>query len=60
MLDDIISTNLGAITVETQQHRGHPPEWWAERLTERICGISENAAPHIRQQIVTGKQTVCF
>ena len=50
MLDDIIKSNLGAITVETEQNRGHPPEWWAERLTERICGISENAAPHVRQQ----------
>ena len=50
MLDDIIKSNFGAITVETEQNRGHPPEWWAERLTERICGISENAAPHVRQQ----------
>jgi primosomal protein N'' len=50
MLDDIIKSNLGAITVETEQNRGHSPEWWAERLTERICGISENAAPHVRQQ----------
>ena len=41
---------LGNITVDTQQHRGHPPEYWAEKATERICGISENAAPHIKQQ----------
>ena len=43
-------SNLGGITVETQQYRGHPPEYWAERATERICGISENAQGHIRQQ----------
>ena len=41
---------LGNITVDTQQYRGHPPEYWAEKATERICGISENAAPHIKQQ----------
>ena len=41
---------LGNITVDTQQHRGHPPEYWAEKASERICGISENAAPHIKQQ----------
>jgi len=41
---------LGSITVDTQQYRGHPPEYWAEKATERICGISENAAPHIKQQ----------
>ena len=50
MLDDIIKSNLGAITVQAENNRGHSPEWWAERLTERIVGISENAAPHIRQQ----------
>jgi hypothetical protein len=43
-------SSLGSITVDTQQNRGHPPEYWAERATERICGISENAAPHIKQQ----------
>tara|TARA_R100000544_G_C2162895_1_gene28503 strand:+ start:188 stop:481 length:294 start_codon:yes stop_codon:yes gene_type:complete len=41
---------LGDIEVVTQQHRGHPPEFWAEKCTARICGISENAEPHIRQQ----------
>tara|TARA_R100001369_G_scaffold91748_1_gene133966 strand:- start:1074 stop:1367 length:294 start_codon:yes stop_codon:yes gene_type:complete len=41
---------LGTIEVVTQTNRGHPPEFWAEKCTTRICGISENAAPHIRQQ----------
>tara|TARA_R110000796_G_scaffold214805_3_gene330794 strand:+ start:890 stop:1180 length:291 start_codon:yes stop_codon:yes gene_type:complete len=50
MIDNITSGNVGSITVETQQNRGHPPEFWAEQLTNRICGISENAAPHVRQQ----------
>lgn len=50
MLDDIVKSNLGAIEVQTEANRGHPPEWWAERLTERIIGVSSNAAPHIRQQ----------
>ena len=50
MLDDIVQSNLGLIDVQTESNKGHSPEWWAQRLTERICGISENAAPHIRQQ----------
>ena len=41
---------LGSIGVETTSFKGHSPEFWAERCTARICGISENAAPHIRQQ----------
>ena len=41
---------LGDIGVATTEYKGHSPEFWAERCTLRICGISENAAPHIRQQ----------
>ena len=50
MLDDIVQSNLGAIQVQAETNKGHSAEWWAERLTDRIVGISENAAPHIRQQ----------
>jgi len=50
MLDDLGTTDLGLITVQAEENRGHPAEWWAERLTERIVGISDTAAPHIRQQ----------
>ena len=42
--------SLGNIVVDTQEYRGHSPEYWAERCTQRICGISEEAAPHIKQQ----------
>jgi hypothetical protein len=41
---------LGNIEVATTNHSGQTPEFWAQRCTERICGISENAAPHLRQQ----------
>ena len=50
MLGDKGSTDLGVVSVQAETNRGHTPEYWAERLTERICGISENAAPHVRQQ----------
>ncbi len=50
MIDNTTLGDIGSIIVETQQNRGHPPEFWAEKLTDRICGISDNAAPHIRQQ----------
>ena len=45
-----VTTNLGEITVATENNKGHSPEWWAERCTARICGISENGQEHIRQQ----------
>ena len=42
----------------TENNKGHSPEHWAERATERICGISENAAPHIRQQAEAYKLSI--
>jgi hypothetical protein len=36
--------------VSTTQNKGHDPEFWAEQVTDKIVGISETAAPHIRQQ----------
>ena len=50
MIEDNGNSSLGLIEVATQQNRGHSPEFWAEKCTARICGISEDAEPHIRQQ----------
>ena len=50
MIEVDTELKLGEIGVVTSQNRGHPPEFWAERCTARICGISENADGHIRQQ----------
>ena len=50
MIEVDTEVGLGTISVATTDFKGHSPEFWAERCTLRICGISENAAPHIRQQ----------
>tara|TARA_R100001510_G_C7630364_1_gene189317 strand:- start:677 stop:967 length:291 start_codon:yes stop_codon:yes gene_type:complete len=50
MIEVDTELKLGEIGVVTSQNKGHPPEFWAERCTARICGISENADGHIRQQ----------
>ena len=50
MIEIDTTSTLGSIGVSTTEYKGHTPEFWAERCTERICGISENAEPHIRQQ----------
>ena len=41
---------LGNVMVETTHNKGHDPEFWAEQITKKICEISADAAPHIRQQ----------
>ena len=50
MIEVHTTAGLGTIGVATTDFKGHSPEFWAERCTARICGISETAAPHIRQQ----------
>jgi|TARA_R100000479_G_scaffold172595_1_gene117390 hypothetical protein len=41
---------LGVVEVATSNFGGHPPEYWAERLTEKIVGYSEDNEPHINEQ----------
>ena len=50
MIETTTAAALGNIEVSTTEYKGHPPEFWAERCTLRICGVSAGAAPHIRQQ----------
>ena len=50
MIEVDTTAGLGNIGVSTTEFGGHTPEFWAERCTARICGISENADGHIRQQ----------
>ena len=50
MIENNGNSTLGLIEVATQTNKGHSPEFWAEKCTARICGISENAEPHVRQQ----------
>jgi len=41
---------LGSVSVSTSNHKGHDAEFWAEQITKKICEVSADAAPHIRQQ----------
>jgi len=41
---------LGMVEIATTKFGGHPPEFWAEQLTDKICGSSDNNEPHIKEQ----------
>lgn len=41
---------LGVIEAKTTSFGGHPPEFWAARLTEKIVSYSEDKDPHIKEQ----------
>ena len=41
---------IGQVTIATTEYKGHDPEFWAEQITKKICEVSADAAPHVRQQ----------
>ena len=41
---------LGIVEVATSNYGGHPPEFWAEQLTQKIVGYSDNNEQHIKDQ----------
>ena len=42
--------DLGIIEVATTNYGGHPPEFWAKQLTDKIVGYSDNNEQHIKDQ----------
>ena len=41
---------LGLIEAKTSNYGGHPPEFWAERLTEKIVSASDSEDPYVKEQ----------
>ena len=53
MVDEItpgVSFELGLVETKTTNHGGHSPEFWAERLTEKIVSTSDSEDPYIKEQ----------
>ena len=57
-LTDDSFLKLGDLEVATTTNKGHDPEFWAHQLTNKICGISEQAPEHIRQQALAFKDYI--
>ena len=41
---------LGMVEVATTKFGGHPPEFWAKQLTEKIVGFSDDNEEHVKAQ----------
>ena len=41
---------LCLVEVTTTNYGGHPPEFWAKQLTNKIVGYSDNSEQHIKDQ----------
>ena len=61
MVDEITPAGmpgLGLIEAKTSNFGGHPPEFWAERLTEKIVSESNSQDPHIKEQAKAYKDMI--
>ena len=45
-----IKPTIGDVTVQTTNNKGLSPEYWTERIIERLISISENATPEVKAQ----------
>ncbi len=50
MFEIQVTSNIGDISVATENNKGHSSDYWAQRCADKICGISENSTPEVRQQ----------
>lgn len=48
----------GIVEVATSHHRGHPPEFWAQRAADQIVQVADTAPMPIREQAIAFKEQV--
>ena len=61
MVDEITPAGmpgLGLIEAKTTNFGGHPPEFWAERLTEKIVSSSDSSDPYVQEQARAYKELI--
>ena len=45
-----IKPMIGDVTVQTTNNKGLSPEYWTQRIIERLISISDNAEPEVKAQ----------
>ena len=45
-----VESTIGDVVVETTQNKGLSPEYWTERIVNKIVSISDNADPMVKAQ----------
>ena len=53
-----VSSGLGNVGVKTTQNKGLSPEYWTERIMERLIAVSENADPMVKAQAEAFKEHI--
>ena len=49
---------IGPVTIHTTQNRGHSPEEIAEMCVNKIMHVSQDAPPHIKEQVLAYREKV--
>ena len=58
MLNAEIKPEVGTVDVKTTQNKGLSPEYWTERVVERLVSISDNADPMVKAQAEAFKESI--
>ena len=45
-----VESTIGDVVVETTQNKGLSPEYWTERIVNKIVSISDHADPMVKAQ----------
>ena len=53
-----VKTTMGDVNVQTTKNKGLSPEYWTERIMERLLSISDNAAPMVKAQAQAFKDSM--
>ena len=53
-----VESIIGSVEVKTTQNEGFKPEYWTERIMERLISVSDNADPIVKAKAEAFKETI--
>jgi hypothetical protein len=53
-----VSPTIGTVKVETTENKGLSPEYWTQRIVEKLVSISDGADPMIKAQAEAFKKDI--
>jgi hypothetical protein len=56
MNDDFAASGIGKVTVATSSNGGMPPEYFAERIVEKLIFVGDNAPEPIKAQALAYRE----
>ena len=53
-----VKTTMGDVNVQTTKNKGLIPEYWTERIIDKLISISDNADPMVKAQAQAFKDSM--